>query len=56
MAHSRREPVHDGPPIDAVVKNDLPAAIWATVVLLVGFALRWYMITDDMYADSVVYA
>lgn len=45
----------DGPPIDAV-KHDPPAAIWAAVVLLVGFALRCYVITDDMYADSVVYA
>jgi hypothetical protein len=47
--------VHDSPRIDAT-KNDQPVAIWAAVVLVVGFALRWYAITDDMYADSVVYA
>jgi hypothetical protein len=48
--------VYDGPPIDTVKKDDLPVAIWAAVVLLVGFALRCYVITNDMYADSVVYA
>ena len=48
-------PVHDGPRIDPV-KNDPYATLWAAVVLLVGLVLRWYVITDDMYADSVVYA
>jgi hypothetical protein len=55
MTRSGRDLVREGPALDAV-KSDLPAAIWAALVLVVAFVLRGYAITDDMYPDSVIYA